>query len=157
MVTKSSPSDDPPSEQSIAEQWRRELSDELRAFAEPAVGRRLPKSLSSIKSDYERLCEKHGGPAEIEGFERVKFEWSCDKYRLRRFEHLLNRWQPDPATGVRHWHRFLTILTGRNLPKIRQGREPEPIINRRFPLPSPSGWGTLLGRQPKCESWESWR
>ena len=28
--------------------------------------------------------------------------------------------------------RFLTILTGRNLPKIRQSREPEPsIINEK--------------------------
>ncbi|MEA2920008.1 MAG: hypothetical protein QOJ15_12089 [Bradyrhizobium sp.] len=30
------------------------------------------------------------------------------------------------------WPRFLTILTGRNLPKIRQSKEPEPsIINER--------------------------
>src|ERR1700687_3438433 len=102
MVNKSSPFDDPPSEKSIAEQWRREFSEELRAFAEPAVGRRLPKSLSDIKSEYDRLCKNHGGPAEIEGFGRVNFEWSCDKYRLGRFDHLLKRWQPDPATGVRH-------------------------------------------------------
>jgi hypothetical protein len=35
----------------------------------------------------------------------------------------LNDWMPP---------RFLTILTGRNLPKIRQSKEPEPsIINER--------------------------
>ncbi len=103
MVNKSAPSSDPRSEQSIGEQWRRELSEELRAFAEPAVGRRLPKSLSSIKSEYDRLCKNHGGPAKIEGFENVRFGMSCKEHRLRRFDHLLKRWQPDPATGVRHW------------------------------------------------------
>jgi hypothetical protein len=86
-----------------SKEWRRELSEGLKAFAKPAVGRRFPKSLSSIKSQYDRLCETQGGPAEVEGFERVNLEWSCKQYRVRLFQHLITRWQTDPASGIRHW------------------------------------------------------
>lgn len=103
MVAKSYSAGEPASTQSIADRSHREFSEELKAFAEPAVGRRLPKSLSSIKSEYDRLCETQGGPAEVEGFERVNLEWSCKQYRLRLFEELIKRWEVDPATGVRHW------------------------------------------------------
>jgi hypothetical protein len=94
---------EPASTESIIKQWRREQSQELKAFAEPAVGRRLFKSLSRIKSGYDRLCETKGGPVEVQGFERVNFERSCDQYRVRLFQHLLTRWQTDAASGIRHW------------------------------------------------------
>ena len=63
----------------------------------------LSKKPIQYKSEYDRLCETQGGPAEVEGFERVNREWSCKQYRLRLFQHLITRWQTDPASGIRHW------------------------------------------------------
>jgi hypothetical protein len=100
LVVRKYPSSAPPSEQSIAEQRRREHLEERKAFAEPAVPRRFPPS---IKSEYHLLCQEHGGPVAIEGFEKTRFETSCNAYRLSQFAHLLKRWQPDPKTGARHW------------------------------------------------------
>lgn len=77
--------------------------DEEAGRAEAAV--RTP-SLSSVKSEYRRFCNSTGGPIDIHEFEEVTkatYEGRCKDFPLIRFTPIIERWQADATTGIRHW------------------------------------------------------
>jgi hypothetical protein len=68
--------------------------------------RRFPPSLNSVKSEYRRLCEQHGGPIICDdSFAEINFEHCCREFPRRRFQPIIDRWvtDPDPVHGIRHW------------------------------------------------------
>ena len=68
--------------------------------------RRFPPSLNAVKSEYKKLCERHGGPIICnDSFAEIDFEHCCRDFPCRRFEPIINRWvtNPDPDHGIRHW------------------------------------------------------
>jgi hypothetical protein len=77
--------------------------DEEAGRAEAAA--RTP-SLSSVKSEYRRFCDSTRGPINIHGFEAVTkatYEGCCEDFPLIRFTPIIERWQADATTGIRHW------------------------------------------------------
>jgi hypothetical protein len=66
--------------------------------------RRLPPSLNAVKSEYKKLCERHGGPIICDdSFADIDFEHYCREFPLRRFKPTIDRWVTDPDHGIRHW------------------------------------------------------
>src|SRR6516165_6041663 len=68
--------------------------------------RRFPPSLNAVKSEYKKLCERHGGPIICnDSFAKIDFEHCCREFPRRRFELIIERWvtDPDPDHGIRHW------------------------------------------------------
>jgi hypothetical protein len=66
--------------------------------------RRFPPSLNSVKSEYRRLCEQHGGPIICDdSFTKIDFEYCCREFPRRRFQPIIDRWVTDPVHGIRHW------------------------------------------------------
>jgi hypothetical protein len=66
--------------------------------------RRFPPSLNSVKSEYRRLCEQHGGPIICDdSFAEINFQHCCREFPGRRFQPIIDRWVKDPVHGIRHW------------------------------------------------------
>jgi hypothetical protein len=66
--------------------------------------RRFPPSLNSVKSEYTRFCERHGGPIICDdSFAKTNFEHCCREFPHRRFQPIIDRWVKDPVHGIRHW------------------------------------------------------
>jgi hypothetical protein len=95
------------SDQSAADAFRRQV-EELYGGPLPEPQEPPPPawiSLSSAKSEYRRLCDELGGPAE--GIEpKVSpstFEMCCDEYGLARIIPVLLRFTEDKERARRHW------------------------------------------------------
>jgi hypothetical protein len=68
--------------------------------------RRFPPGLNAVRSEYEKLCEQHGGPIICDdSFANIDFERCCRKFPRRRFQPTIDRWVTDldPVHGIRHW------------------------------------------------------
>jgi hypothetical protein len=63
------------------------------------------RSLSVAKSEYRKLCEELGGPAEIDnrGIREIDFERYCREYPLSKVGPILARFQPDGIVVRKHW------------------------------------------------------
>jgi hypothetical protein len=66
--------------------------------------RQFPPSLSSIKSEFEKLCDELGGPADIGvKVKKIHHEHSCKEYPSRLVLPTLLRFQSDENSARRHW------------------------------------------------------
>jgi hypothetical protein len=126
-----------PPEKSAAQIAHDELQSILKERQKKDEGRRVfPTSLSSIKSEYRKFCDEHGGPIGIEGFERVTdFRHCCRDFPRRKFASLIKRWQQDQTTGVRHWPAMAFAASQyafRQREFRKYGPEPSPSKVRRM-------------------------
>src|SRR6266480_4727223 len=60
-------------------------------------------SLSSVKSEYRKFCDATGGPIEIDGFAEIDYPHFCQDFPKIKFMPMIERWQEDQKTGIRHW------------------------------------------------------
>ena len=66
--------------------------------------RQFPLSLSSISSDFKKLCDEAGGPADIGVSINKKYmEGCCRDYRSSLLLPILLRFQKDETKARRHW------------------------------------------------------
>ncbi len=66
--------------------------------------RSFPTSLSSIKSEFEKMCDEFGGPADIGAtIEHRDLERYCNEYPLRSIQPVLIQFQADATSVRRHW------------------------------------------------------
>jgi hypothetical protein len=95
---------DTPSERPDAQLAHEELQSILEQRQKKEEGQRFfPTNFSSIKSEYQEFCDEHG-PIDIEGFEQVTdFAHCCRDFPRREFASIIERWQQNETTGVRHW------------------------------------------------------
>jgi hypothetical protein len=64
----------------------------------------LPPSLSAIRSEFQILCDNHGGPAPVcEGIERSTFEWACREFYFAQTWTAYQRWAQDETNARRYW------------------------------------------------------
>jgi hypothetical protein len=92
-------------EQSAADAFRRRVEEiyggPLLEPQEPPPPSRI--SLSSIKSEYQQFCDSTGGPIEIDEFRGIDYQHCCREFPPTQFTPIIERWQRDQTTGVRHW------------------------------------------------------
>jgi hypothetical protein len=92
-------------EQAAADTFRRKLEKlyggPLPEPQEPPPPSRI--SLSSVKSEYQKFCDSNGGPIEIDGFAEVDYQHSCQDFPQIKFAPMIEKWQGDRTTGIRHW------------------------------------------------------
>jgi hypothetical protein len=60
-------------------------------------------SLSSAKTEYQKFCDSTGGPIEIDGFAKIDYRHCCQDFPKIKFRPIIERWQEDQKTGIRHW------------------------------------------------------
>ena len=73
--------------------------------SEKAVSKSWPSfSLSSLRTDLDRLYSEMGGPAPLRGrIDRNTFERCCNEFSWRKVEPTLCRFQKDRDIAKRHW------------------------------------------------------
>jgi 6-pyruvoyl-tetrahydropterin synthase len=65
---------------------------------------RFPPSLNSVKSEYKKFCDQHGGPITCGyRFADIDFEYCCRDFPRQKFDSTISRWVTDPVHGIRHW------------------------------------------------------
>jgi hypothetical protein len=66
--------------------------------------RRLTRSLSGIKSEYKKLCDELGGPADVGlTIDKRNLETYCREYRVGQVLPILIQFQDDDVKARRHW------------------------------------------------------
>jgi hypothetical protein len=101
-----------PSEQT-SEQAAQGAAEAFRRRVEEIYGGHLPEpqeplppsriSLSSVKSEYQKFCDSTGGPIEIDQFAGIDYRHCCRDFPQVEFTPIIERWQADKTTGIRHW------------------------------------------------------
>src|SRR6266702_8441381 len=95
------------------------------------TGSRFPLSLSSAKSDLEKLCDELGGPADL-GMPVAEhyMEVCCQDHSIGSVLPYLTRFQPDELVARRHWPWAAVAMDQYAFEKSERGKyadEPSPM------------------------------